>query len=40
MIKVIVGYRLKEGADFDPVLRKLRSQAMQFPGFIGAEESP
>jgi heme-degrading monooxygenase HmoA len=37
MIKVIVGYRLKEGADFDPVLRKLRSQAMQFPGFIGAE---
>lgn len=37
MIKVIVGYRLKEGADFDHILRKLRSQAMQFPGFIGAE---
>ena len=37
MIKVIVGYKLKEGADFDPVLRKLRSQAMQFPGFVGAE---
>jgi heme-degrading monooxygenase HmoA len=37
MIKVIVGYKLKEGADFEPVLRELRSQAMQFPGFIGAE---
>jgi heme-degrading monooxygenase HmoA len=37
MIKVIVGYRLKEEADFGPTLRKLRSQAMQFPGFIGAE---
>jgi len=37
MIKVIVGYRLKGGADFDHTLRKLRSQAMQFPGFIGAE---
>jgi heme-degrading monooxygenase HmoA len=37
MIKAIVGYKLKEGADFDPILRKLRSQAIQFPGFIGAE---
>jgi heme-degrading monooxygenase HmoA len=37
MIKVIVGYKLKEGADFTPVLRKLRSQAMQALGFIGAE---
>ena len=37
MIKVIVGYRLKEGADFYHTLRKLRSQAMQFPSFIGAE---
>ena len=37
MIKVIVGYKLKEGANFDAVLRRLRSQAMQFPGFIGAE---
>ena len=37
MMKVIVGYKLKEGANFDAVLRKLRSQAMQFPGFIGAE---
>ena len=37
MIKVITGYKINEGANFDPVLRKLRSQAMQFPGFIGAE---
>lgn len=37
MMKVIVGYKLKEGADFTPVLRKIRSQAMQAPGFIGAE---
>jgi heme-degrading monooxygenase HmoA len=37
MKKVIVGYKIKEGTDFTPVLRKLRSQAMQAPGFIGAE---
>lgn len=37
MIKIIIGYRLKEGADFGPTLRKLRAQAIQFPGFIGAE---
>ena len=37
MIKVIVGYKLKEGADIQPILLKLRSNAMQYPGFIGAE---
>jgi heme-degrading monooxygenase HmoA len=37
MIKVIVGYRLKVGADIQPVLIKLRSYAMTFHGFIGAE---
>jgi heme-degrading monooxygenase HmoA len=37
MIKVIVGYKLKEGAEFGPILRKLRSQAMQYPGFVSAE---
>ena len=37
MIKVIVGYKLKEGADFGPILRKLRSQAMHYPGFVSAE---
>jgi heme-degrading monooxygenase HmoA len=37
MIKVIVGYELKEGADIQPILLKLRSYAMTFPGFISAE---
>ena len=37
MIKVIVGYELKKGADIQPVLLKLRSYAMTFPGFISAE---
>lgn len=37
MIKVIIGYKLKEGADIQPILLKFRSHAMQYPGFIGAE---
>lgn len=37
MIKVIVGYELKEGADIQHVLLKLRSYALTFPGFISAE---
>ena len=37
MIKVIVGYRLKVGSDIQTTLMKLRSYAMTFPGFIGAE---
>ena len=37
MIKVITGYRLKVGADIQPVLMKLRSYAMTLPGFVGAE---
>jgi heme-degrading monooxygenase HmoA len=37
MIKVIVGYELKKGADIQPILLKLRSYAMTFPGFISAE---
>ncbi|NWF77625.1 MAG: hypothetical protein HXY36_03415 [Chloroflexi bacterium] len=37
MIKVIEGYELKKGADIQPVFLKLRSHAMTFPGFIGAE---
>lgn len=37
MIKVIVGYELKEGADIQPVLLKLRSYALTFPGFVSAE---
>jgi len=37
MIKVIVGYKLKKGADIQPILLKLRSHAMTYPGFVGAE---
>jgi len=37
MIKVLVGYKLKEGANIDSTLVKFRSHAMQYKGFIGAE---
>jgi antibiotic biosynthesis monooxygenase (ABM) superfamily enzyme len=37
MIKVIIGYRVKEGSDIRPLLLKLRMDAMQYPGFVGAE---
>jgi len=37
MIKVIVGYEMREGADMQPILLKLRSYALTFPGFISAE---
>ena len=37
MVKIIVGYELKEGADIQPVLLKLRSYALTFPGFISVE---
>ncbi len=37
MIKVITGYRVKEGADIKPLLMKSRVDAMQYPGFVGAE---
>ncbi len=37
MIKVITGYKVKEGADIKPLLLKSRVDAMQYPGFVGAE---
>ena len=37
MIKVIVGFRVKVGADIQPALLKLRSYAITFPGFVSAE---
>jgi antibiotic biosynthesis monooxygenase (ABM) superfamily enzyme len=37
MIKVIVGYKVKRDEDIQPILLKLRSHAMQYPGFMGAE---
>ena len=37
MIKVLVGYKLKPFKDIEPILLKLRSMAMTYPGFVGAE---
>ncbi len=37
MIKVVVGHKVKRGADIQPILLKLRSHAMQYPGYVGAE---
>lgn len=37
MIKVIVGYELKEGADIQALLVRIRSYALTFPGFVSAE---
>lgn len=37
MIKVIEGYKVKSGEDIRPVLLKIRSQIVQYPGFVGAE---
>jgi heme-degrading monooxygenase HmoA len=37
MVKVIIGYKLKRGADILPMLVKLRSHAMNSPGYVGAE---
>ena len=37
MIKVITGYKLKKGVDIQPVLLRLRSHAMTYPGYVGAE---
>jgi heme-degrading monooxygenase HmoA len=37
VIKVINGYKLKSGADLQPVLLKLREHAMSYPGYLGAD---
>jgi heme-degrading monooxygenase HmoA len=37
MIKVIIGCKLRDGTDIQPILLKLRSHAMTYPGFVGAE---
>ena len=37
MVAVIVGYKLKTGADIQPLLMKLRSHAMTYLGFIKVE---
>jgi antibiotic biosynthesis monooxygenase (ABM) superfamily enzyme len=37
VIKVINGYKLKQGADLQPVLLKLREHAMSYPGYVGSD---
>jgi len=37
MVKVIIGFKLKSGASIQPMLLKLRSAVMTYPGFVGAE---
>ncbi len=37
MIKVIEGYKVKSGEDIHPILIQMRSQIVQYPGFVGAE---
>jgi len=37
MIKVVVGHKVKKDADIQPILLKLRSHAMQYPGYVSAE---
>jgi len=37
MIKGIVGCRVRQDADLEPILLKLKSHAMQYQGFKGTE---
>jgi hypothetical protein len=37
MIKGIIGYKVVSYKDVEPILMKLRSHAMQYPGFVSAE---
>ena len=37
MIKVIEGHKVKPGVNIQPIFLKFRGNAMQYPGFIGAE---
>ncbi|NWF78017.1 MAG: antibiotic biosynthesis monooxygenase [Chloroflexi bacterium] len=37
MIKGIIGFKTSSYKDLEPVLMQLRSHAMQYPGYIGAE---
>jgi antibiotic biosynthesis monooxygenase (ABM) superfamily enzyme len=37
MIKGIIGYKLGTQKDLEPILMKLRSHAMQYPGYVSAE---
>ena len=37
MIRVIVEHKVKKGGDIAPLLLELRAAAMQYPGYVSAE---
>ena len=37
MIKGIIGYKMADYKNVEPILMQLRSYAMQYPGFVDAE---
>lgn len=37
MIKVFVGYKVREGVDIQPILSAFQSHKSQYQGFIGTE---
>jgi heme-degrading monooxygenase HmoA len=37
MIKGIIGYKVLNYKEVEPILTRLRSHAMQYPGFVSAE---
>lgn len=37
MIKGIIGYKVASHKDLEPLVMKLRSHAMQYPGYVSAE---
>lgn len=37
MVKGIIGYKVLSYKDVEPILMQLRSHAMQYPGFVSAE---
>jgi antibiotic biosynthesis monooxygenase (ABM) superfamily enzyme len=37
MIKGIIGFKVLSYKDLEPILMQLRSHAMQYPGYVGAE---
>ena len=37
MIKVIIGFKVKKNANIEPVLKKIRSNAVTYAGYVSAE---
>jgi heme-degrading monooxygenase HmoA len=37
MIKGVIGFKVLSYKDLEPILMQLRSHAMQYPGYVGAE---